>query len=361
MKKNNINSLQIGALVVSIITAVIMGLGILNASVIARVDAYIATIISTILGFIPIILMLYIANFKPNLNIKEKINNLFGKKIGFIINLIITIIIAIIAITTLFSVVNFIVSQFLSNTPIIYIAAFFGILTIYALTKGIETISRSSLILITISMVLFIFFTLCLTNEFEIDNLKPFLEFGIERPLIGGFTTMLMVSIPIFTILMIPKNNIIDKKNYNKAIIISYIIGAVTIIIISTLTIGILGQYLSDIYQYPEYIVLKKIKLFDFIDRIENIVCIHWIISTFITICMCSYYITNTIKKNDKPKKLAILIVSLIVILSIYVFKNNTAFNMYIVHIYPYILSVLLLLIIIISIAIKFKKNKINH
>ena len=57
MKKNNINSLQIGALVVSIITAVIMGLGILNASVIARVDAYIATIISAILGFIHIILM----------------------------------------------------------------------------------------------------------------------------------------------------------------------------------------------------------------------------------------------------------------------------------------------------------------
>ena len=166
-----------------------------------------------------------------------------------------------------------------------------------------------------------------------------------------------MITIPIFTILMIPKNNIVDNKNYNKTILIAYAIGSSIIIIISTLTIGILGQYLTDIYQYPEYIVLKKISLFDFIDRIENIICIFWIFSTFISISMCSYYITNTIKKNDKPKKLAIIVVTIIVLLSINVFKNNTTFNYYIINIYPYILSILLLLSIIIAIKIKHKKN----
>ena len=357
MKKITINSLQLGAIIISIITALIMGISVFNAFVIAKVDGYIATIISTILGIIPLLLIIYIANYKPQLNIKEKINTLFKHKTSFIINLIISIIITIIATTSLFSVVNFIVSQFLSNTPILYIASFLGILTIYALTKGIETISRTSLILITIDIILFIILGMLIINEFKIDNLKPVLEYGIQRPIKASIGTMLMITIPIFTILMIPKNNIVDNKNYNKTILIAYAIGSSIIIIISTLTIGILGQYLTDIYQYPEYIVLKKISLFDFIDRIENIICIFWIFSTFISISMCSYYITNTIKKNDKPKKLAIIVVTIIVLLSINVFKNNTTFNYYIINIYPYILSILLLLSIIIAIKIKHKKN----
>lgn len=357
MKKNSINSLQISALVLSIITSFIIGISILNAFRIAKIDGYIAIIISAILGIIPIILMLYISNFKPNLNIKEKIDYLFGKKIGFILNLIICIIIFIISLTSLFSIVNFIISQFLSNTPVIYIALFLGLLTFYALTKGIETISRTSLILIIIALIFFIFLATCLINEFDTSNLKPILEHGLNKPLLGGFSTMLMFTIPIFTILMIPKNNITDKKNYNKYIIISYLIGATIIIIMSTMTMGVLGQYLSSLYQYPEYIVLKKITLFDFIDRIENIICVQWIFSVFIVLTMCCYYITNTIKKNDTPKKLGGIITLLMVILSIYVFKNNTTFNNYIVYVYPYILSILLIIIMVISTTIFIRKK----
>ena len=56
--------------------------------------------------------------------------------------------------------------------------------------------------------LIFFLFGICGTlSEIKIENLKPFLEFGIEKPLIGSFVNMLMSTAPIYTILIIPKNN----------------------------------------------------------------------------------------------------------------------------------------------------------
>lgn len=357
MRKNNINAMQVGSLIICIIMSMSMGIGIFNALEFAKIDSYIAIIISTILGFIPVGIILYIANYKPNLNIVEKINFLFGKPIGFLVNFIISLIIMLVAITSLFSISNFIVSQFLSNTPVIYIGIALAILNIFALNKGIETITRSSLILMMITIAFFIFLIAGLIPEFKTDNLKPILEYGINKPLIASLITICVNVVPLFLILIIPKDNIVDKKNYNKFIIIAYIIASLITIIIITLTMGVLGQYLADLYQYPEYIVLRKITLFDFIDRIENLICIQWISSTFITSTLCFYYICNNIKKEDKPKKLAILIVAIAILLSLYIFKNNTTFNIYISKIYPYILAFMFLLLLITAIIIFIRRK----
>ena len=358
MKKNSINSLQVASLIVFLIISMSLGMGIFNAVEVAKIDSYIAIILGTFIGLIPISIVLYIANYKPNLNIIEKINDLFGKYVGFIINFIIASIIMLVAITTLFSVSNFIVSQFLSNTPIIYIGIMFAIVCILALRKGIETITRTSLILASITILFFIFLATGLITEFKTDNLKPILEFGINKPLFAALTTICINVLPIFTILIIPKNDIIDKKKYNKTIIISYLFSALIIILMVTLTMGVLGKYLAEIYQYPEYIVLKKITVFDFIDRIENLICVLWIMTTFISSTLCFYYITNSIKKEDNPKKLSYSVVGIAIGLSLYLFKNNTTFNNYINNIYPFILAFMFILFIIVAIAIFIKNRK---
>ena len=357
MNKNKINSLQLGALILCPILSASLGIGLYNAIQIAKVDGYIGIFISSILGFIPLLLIIYISKFEESKNIIEKINILYGKFFGTLINFIIVSILFIIGITILFGICNFIVTQFLSNTPIMYIGIMFGIVSVYAVSKGIETISRTQFIFTIIITIIFIILFTSLFSELDKSNLKPFLENGFNPPLKAGILNLFTNIIPIFIILIIPKKNICDKENYTKFVIIFYIISILFILLISIFTIGILGQYLASFYQYPEYILLKKVNIFGFIDHIENVLSIGWILSTYATLTLIIYYISNFIKKSDKNKLSPLVITSLIVVVSLFTFKNNTTFNVYITNIYPYIISLLFVIMIIICITILIKKK----
>ena len=137
----------------------------------------------------------------------------------------------------------------------------------------------------------------------------------------------------------------------------SYIISIMLMLIIIVIIIGNLGIYLASYYQYPEYMVLKRIKLFSFLNRLENIFIISWIFMIFSTLTLIVYYISNTIKYNNRSKVLPIIIISSILYCSLHFFKNSTAYNYTLT---PYVRSLIIILFIIISLSILIKK-KINH
>ena len=118
--------------------------------------------------------------------------------------------------------------------------------------------------------------------------------------MIGGVALTLTNIVPIFMLLIVPKDKVEHNQKTKKHLIIFYTLGFIFMFLAILLTIGSLGIYLSDIYQYPEYTVLKKISLFEFIDRIENFIYIKWILSSFICLSLVIYYINHSIKKNSK-------------------------------------------------------------
>ena len=115
--------------------------------------------------------------------------------------------------------------------------------------------------------------------------------------------------------------------------------------------------HLASIYQYPEYVVMKQINLFEFIDRIENVITIQWLFGLFFNISFVVYYISNSIKPAHKSKILPIVLTALILFFSLILFKNNTQFNDYTYRIVPYIRTILLSIYILLFIFIVFKKK----
>ena len=114
------------------------------------------------------------------------------------------------------------------------------------------------------------------------------------------------------------QKNIVDENHYNKFVIISIIISIVLIFFIFVVVVGNLGIYLASSYQYPEYIVLKRISLFNFLDRIENMVVIQWIFALCLSICIVVYYISKTIKKKKNNKLINTGIILALLIVSLY-------------------------------------------
>ena len=125
---------------------------------------------------------------------------------------------------------------------------------------------------------------------------------------------------------------------------------------IAIVTSSILGKYLLQTYQYPVYITLKRISLFNFIDRIENFLSFQWILSGITVIAISIYSISENIKNNGS--KLINLIVTILMIISSYLlFKNNTSFNEYLYTIYPYLLLPISIIYVIIFIGAVIQKK----
>ena len=358
MKNWKINSLQFSTLVSFSILSTLIGIGFNNVTKIAKVDSYISVIFAYIIGFIPILLFIYLFNQEKSIN--ELIKDTFGNILGTVINYLLLIPIGIIGLCSVYSISNFMVSQFLSDTPIIIIYIVPLIVILYGLIKGIESISRTSLILYVIMLFLFFIAIIGLAPQIEYSNFKPVLENGIIPPLKGSLIFVLSDIIPVFVMLSISKKNIVNKNNANKSIIIFYSLSILIMFLNIAMTIGTLGIHLTDMYQYPEYMVLKQISFFNFLDRIENFVTIQWIFRTFMLVSMVIYYIKNTIKKDSKSNFIYIFIIALIVLLNLIIFKNNTTFTNFAYKIYPYSNLGLFIIIIIISITI-FIKNMLNN
>ena len=108
--------------------------------------------------------------------------------------------------------------------------------------------------------------------------------------------------------------------------------------------------------------VLKKIKLFGFLERIENIVSMSCITESYIYITLLIYTISKNIpRKNNKTFKYTNIIIGLLlIIMSNYIFDNITSFNNYTENIFIYIISLLIIPYIIITIKIYTKNRRKN-
>jgi hypothetical protein len=145
-----------------------------------------------------------------------------------------------------------------------------------------------------------------------------------------------------------------DKKNFERKIIVSYLISSIIIEVFLFLIISIYGINLSTILTYPVYALFKKIQILGFIERIENFASIIIIIAFYAQGIYLNYYLKENITKalkitNKKHISIATYLISLIIpIISIAIFKNYNLVST--VKLSPYIISSITIVIFLLFI-----------
>ena len=361
MKK--ISYLELASLVVIQTVTTFFGISISILKQDAGINAWLSALISYIIGFIPLLIVIYISNYEKDLNLHKKITKLFGDKIGFIINIILSLILISLATTLLYNINNFILSQFLYRTPFLISCTLFMILVIYTTNKGINTITKISLLLLILNIALYTINISSLFTSIDILNFYPLLKINTQNIIPASLKITSINYLPLLTILIIPKNRLTVPKNYTKTLIISYIIGAIISFGLVITTFGVLGIDLINVFEYSEYIVLRKVKLLGFLERIENIISLQWIIGTFIYLTIIIYTISKSIplKSIKSHKYINVIIGIILIVLTMIIFKDNTIFDNYIKNIFPYIISGLSLIYILIFIKIILSKKQHNQ
>ncbi len=299
-------------------------------------------ILLSIIFIIPIYGIFYIIfNYQDNLSLNNKIKNLVGPKIGFIFNIIIIAIIYIILAFNFSILIHYIKIYYLNKTPLFIIALALAIPLIFITFKGLNGIARLSFILLFLNILIYILLFLKFIFFVKPDNLIPNINIDVSYK----YTILNILNIFIF--LIIPKKDIINNKKINIYIFISLIITTILLSLLLFTTIGILGTNLFNYFEYPIYTLFKRIHIFTFINRLENIIFLSVINNAFINISLAIYYINKVINENNS-KIFVTYFTLLLIVTSALILKNGFYNFKTIMLVYTSFLAIMILISLII-------------
>ncbi len=307
---------------VFIFRSLFFGVGISLIFKLANVDALISCIIGTIIG-------LFIINITSNHHIPKFLMVFFGTFI--IINYLLVF-------------ETYITSFYLYNTPPLAVNLCVMAVVIFLVYEGREVINRVSSNLFVFSAIAYILIVLALIFKIDISNFKPMFSTNIKNIMLAAFS-FAITSVTPFLFLDTKMNR--KEKNYG------YLIASLSITFSVFIILGIIGINLINIYRYPEYMVLKSISIFSFIEKVENIFAFIWGNDIIISIAIFAHNL-----KKALPTKYNNLLFIIIIILTIILTSSKVIFHSMIkVFLYKYYVLILGGFIIILFISKKFLKK----
>lgn len=320
------------------------GLGISLLCKFTDKDTYIGAIIGTFLGLLIILGYRYIIKHK-----NSSLLELFQKnKVLVIITRILLLLASIIILTyALLTYKTFVSSFLLSTTPVYIVLIPWLLLLIYCAWNGLSMIHKIASCLFPFSIVLSLLSIISIFGNFDFYNFLPILTTSPSNMFMSIISFAGISAFPgILTLHM--DNNI---KNYGKF----YLLSALMIIIAILCINGVFGEVLVNVFRFPEYMVLKQVKLFDFIEKIENILSISWAFDLFITSAFCVYSIKTLVPKKHNPIY-TLVIIGLVAIIIDRIFDANYIYELALYYALPYV-SLILPIIIILLLLYQIKKR----
>jgi len=195
---------------------------------------------------------------------------------------------------------------------------------VYAVKKGLEVIARTNvlnLVLIYLAMFTVLFL---LIKDLHIEFLTPVLSKGII-PVVkdsvspaGWFGEVLSIAF------LMP--NINKPKEVMKFSLLAILWIALTLMVLVAVNIMIFGPQFSSIMTYPSLQAVRYININNYIQRVDIIFLVPWIMSNYIKICVFFYLtvqITSRWLKIEKPKTLVLPIGTILFSLSLTLFKGS--------------------------------------
>ncbi len=211
---------------------------------------WISEILGTLLGFIVLLLV-------KNVNSSKILKKISGIVFAFFPAIIL---------------VNMGGTMYLRHTPN-FLLAIFPILVGFMLSRLNKNGFKSSIFyMFVFSIILFLFAGAMLIPSAKPLHVLPF-SFDLPKILQGAGIFALTSVTPILCL-----NDMKDKKS----ILLNYGTSMITVIGISLLIVMVMGSEEAILYRYPEFVLLKRIKVYEFFSNVENLFVIM-IVTDFVT------------------------------------------------------------------------------
>jgi spore germination protein KB len=334
LEKGKISAGEFQILIIAFSTGTSLLVPPAYVTAISKQDAWIASALTTLISLLLILMYNHLGALFPSMTYVEYNEKIFGKWMGKITSLLYLYYFFHLAAGSLREIGDFFTTEVLDGTPIQMIMIIFLLTSLIGVRLGLEVISRSLLIFFPWIMVLLFMLFLFLIPQIKLVNIEPIFGEGI-KPIVRGSYIYLgesLIELPIF--LMIAPY-VTDKQKMKKAFYKGTLIGGFVLTVLIAFCILVLGPDLTARQTFPSYMLGKKISIGNFLERIEIIVAIIWMLTIYFKLTLCYYGISLGLAQILGLKNYQILLFPLAFLLitfAIFMHPN-------IVHLYSFLIK----------------------
>ncbi|OIK08424.1 spore gernimation protein [Bacillus sp. MUM 116] len=269
-------------------------------------DAWIAALIGTAFSFVFVALYLAVARMFPTMTLVEIIETLLGKWLGKAVSLTFVFFSFYNASDLLYYAGIFLTTEIIPDTPHEAIHILCACILIMGIRLGLETLARSAELLFPVFILLLLLLVLSILvtpDLWKVENIQPMFHSGVKPMIRAVLLFSSTFTLPLIVLLMIFPKSINKIKKAEKNFFIAILIAGVCLIVLILLTILVLGPDLSARRMYPSYILAKSIRVGNFLQRIEAILAIMWLITIYFKMSIYFYAVVigfvQTLKSKD--------------------------------------------------------------
>lgn len=250
---------------------------------IAREDAWIADLLSTAINLFMVCIYIVLARLYPGSNLFEIFENILGKWCGKVLSLLYLFYILILTGTLLGNLGFFLTSEMMPETPIEATQILFLIAAVVCARLGIVVLARVGELVFPFIIVLFLVLVLTLIPQIHLDFILPIFDDGIA-PIIKAGSHAAVFQELIIMMVFIPL--VQEKKKGERAFLGGALLGELFLTLIVLLSVLVLGIEQTENNSFPAYALAKTINVGNFLQRVEGILVMIWILTFFIKISL---------------------------------------------------------------------------
>ncbi|WP_145050876.1 endospore germination permease [Paenibacillus xylanexedens] len=246
----------------------------------AQEDAWLSALLGVGGGMGVLIIFLAAYNLNPRMNLIENALQTFGSWIGALFSCFYLFYFLISASTFIRELGDFMTTQILPSSPIWAIDLLFVGALAWGLIQGIACIGRTAEVFLPLVVLFLIILLVLLLPQIQLSNIRPVLSNGILDPL-KGFVAVLTYpycELSIFMMLL-PYTN--QKPHMKKEILLTGMIGGLMLTLTLTISLLVMGSFLTQHYWFASFILAQKINIGNFLQRMEAFIACVWIIAVF--------------------------------------------------------------------------------
>ncbi|PYE43836.1 endospore germination permease [Paenibacillus barcinonensis] len=175
---------------------------------------------------------------------------------------------------------DFMTSEIFMFTPIRVVLLIFYIVIGWGIYNGLETIGRSSEILLPIVTVFMFVLVICLLPQTDLDQLRPFTDTNmqqISKGLMVSFIYPVGEAIPI--LMLLPYSS--QQAHRTRDLVIGAGFGNFLMAVLVTISLLVMGLFLTQHSIFGSFVLAQKINIANFFQRIEVLMASSWLISTY--------------------------------------------------------------------------------
>ncbi|UPK44658.1 GerAB/ArcD/ProY family transporter [Paenibacillus pabuli] len=254
----------------------------------AKQDAWICALVGVPLGMLLMLMYLKLYSLYPEKNLVQLLRSILGFWPGTMVSTFYLFFFLVGASTHTREVGDFITSQVFQYTPIRVIILMFVITVGWGLYHGLETMGRSSELLMPILIVFILVLAFCLLPQVDASNLKPVTDTGIVPILQGILVSIIYPVGEVIPIMMILPYTL-KQAHRTKDVLIAVGIGNLLLATLVTISLLVLGAFVTQHNIYASFVLSQKINIGGFFERIEAIMASSWLISTYVKAMVYMY------------------------------------------------------------------------